>query len=155
MSGALSAPVPSLRAPLSLSPCPHAVLLFAAPLLAALLWVDIVLIIVFGVVSAILTSMSPFHHFILERDPALSYPWIQPETVTETMVIVYAVVIPVIILVAYALVGFGPEPVFHLKRALGTDRLPASMSRWVVLLAFAMYVCVAGEGGRSPEKCDD
>lgn len=106
--------------------------------LAALLWLDALVIVLCGIATAILASIKPYAHFIFERDPTLSYPYYPAQAVPMWLLGLLAVAFPLVSLVLYALLGYGPEPVFKLKRMLGTDKLPRSMARWVVLLSWAM-----------------
>jgi hypothetical protein len=103
-----------------------------------LLWLDLVVLIICGVVSLVLTSVEPYAHFVIERDPSLSYPYITEETFPMWLLGLLVIGVPLAVLIAYALVGYGPEPTFRLKRLLGTDVVPKNMARWVVLLAWVM-----------------
>ena len=125
-------------------------------LLGVLLWLDVAVIIACGIASAAVTTMNPFTHFIIERDPALSYPYVTSETVPVTLLGVYALLLPLVVLALYGVLGFGQLPSYRLKRALGTDRLPHALARWVVLLGWVMATllcqlftqCVKVYGGR-------
>jgi hypothetical protein len=105
--------------------------------LVALLWVDLFGAAACIAASGIVGTIMPFDHIVIERDPALSYPWIRPETVPYTTAIVISVIIPVGILALYAVFGFGPQPVFTPKRWLGTDKMPYSVARWIVLISWS------------------
>ena len=125
-------------------------------LLGALLWLDVAVIIACGIASLIVRTVNPFTHFIIERDPALSYPYVTSQTVPMTLLGVFAVLLPLLALALYGVLGFGQLPSYRLKRALGTDRLPHALVRWVVLLGWVMAMllsqlftqCVKVYGGR-------